>query len=85
MNRSQQAARLALRQRAATSTTHGARRFATQPPPPAGQPAPNFAEEKSGGMGPAFIGLVAVTGGAIGAWWYYGQVCLVNHLMYHVY
>jgi hypothetical protein len=72
MNRTQQAARLALRQRRA-AVPRATRKYATQPPPPAGQPAPNFNKEKSGTSG-GLIGLVALTGAAAGAWYYYGQV-----------
>lgn len=81
MNRTQQAARLALRQRRA-AVARAPRTYATAPPPPppSGQPAPNFAKESSG-LGAPFIGLIAVTVGGAGAWYYYnGQVRFLSSL-----
>jgi hypothetical protein len=83
MNRTQQAARLALRQRRAVAPRSTRTYATTPPPPPAGQPAPNFGKEDSG-MGPAFMGLIAVTGAGIGAWYYYGQVHRAVSIPFHM-
>jgi hypothetical protein len=35
-------------------------------------------------MGPAFMGLIAVTGAGIGAWYYYGQVHRAVSIPFHM-
>jgi hypothetical protein len=88
MNRTQQAARLALRQqRRAVPTVPRTRKYATnhpQAPPPAGSPAPNFADEKASGGSPtvAIIGALGLIG--VGGYLYFGQVCSISFLQVSV-